>query len=128
MSNSTMNMKNQTPLVTVPSRSSLRLAAVLVIAALMAFCPTLMRADTIAENTAGTTIGPVGYWGQSFTTVLGPESNIAFNFFSDAPATTPLALDGLPFEYGIHRHTLVLKLGNARLSRSSNRVWWLLHL
>ena len=50
MSNSTLKMKNQTPLLAVPSRPSLRLAPVLVIAALMAFCPTLMRADTIAFN------------------------------------------------------------------------------
>ena len=50
MSNPTLKMKNQTPLVTVPSRPSLRLAAVLVIAALMAFCPTLMRADTIGAQ------------------------------------------------------------------------------
>jgi hypothetical protein len=34
-----------------------------------------------------------GYSGQSFTTVtVTPESNIAFNFFSDLPATTPYAL------------------------------------
>ena len=33
------------------------------------------------------------YWGQSFTTVtIGPESNIAFNLFSDVPATTPYAV------------------------------------
>jgi hypothetical protein len=48
MSNSTLNMKNETSVVTVPSRSSLRFAPVLVIAALMAFCSTLTRADTIA--------------------------------------------------------------------------------
>jgi hypothetical protein len=60
----------------------------------MAFCPTLMRADTIAENTAGPGFqGNIGCWGQSFTTVAGtPESNIAFNFFSNVPATTPYAL------------------------------------
>jgi VPDSG-CTERM motif len=94
MSNSTLNMKNETPLVTVPSRSSLRLASVLVIAALMAVSPTLMRANTIAENIGGPdTSGSGFYWGQSFTTVMiGPESNIAFNLFSDVPATTPYAL------------------------------------
>ena len=94
MSNSTLEMKNETPVVTVPSRSSLRLAPVLVIVALMAFCPTLMRADIIAQNTGGpaTSISGV-YWGQSFTTVtISPESNIAFNLFSDVPATTPYAL------------------------------------
>jgi VPDSG-CTERM motif len=95
MSYSTMKMKNETPLLTVPSRSSLRLAAVLVIAALMAFCPTLMRAVIIAENTGGTSaIGNISQYGQSFTTVTGtPESNIAFNFFSNQfPPTTPYAL------------------------------------
>jgi hypothetical protein len=92
--NSTMKMKNETPLLTVPSRSSLRLAPVLVIAALMTVCPTLMRADTIAQNTGGFNNSSSGiYWGQSFTTVTsGPESNIAFNLFSDVPATTPYAL------------------------------------
>jgi VPDSG-CTERM motif len=94
MSNSTLKMKNKTPVVTVPSRSSLRFAPLLVIAALMAFCPTLMRANTIAENTGGPDTSSSGvYWGQSFTTVAsGPESNIAFNLFSDVPATTPYAL------------------------------------
>ena len=89
-----MKMKNQTPLLTVPSRFSLRFVPVLVIVALVAFCPTLMRAVTIAENTAGTLSSGGGfYFGQSFTTVAGsPESNIAFNFFSDVPATTPYAV------------------------------------
>ena len=95
MSNSTMNMKNQTPLLTVPSRFSLRFVPVLVIVALVAFCPTLMRADTIAQNIAGTVslLRQHLYFGQSFTTVtLSPESNIAFNFFSNVPATTPYAV------------------------------------
>lgn len=95
MSNSTLKIKNETPLATVPSRSSLRFAPVLVIAALMAVCPTLMRADTIAENTGGQNVNNniAFYQGQSFTTVtVTPESNIAFNFFSDVPATTPYAL------------------------------------
>ena len=47
-------MKAKTPIVTVSSQSSLKLAPVLVIAALMAFCPTLMRADTIALSFTGT--------------------------------------------------------------------------
>jgi hypothetical protein len=93
MSKPTMKMKNQTPRLTVPSRPSLRLAPVLVIVALMAFCPTLMRADTIAQHTDGTQNPGGVYLGQSFTTVtLSPVSNIAFNFFLDVPATTPLAL------------------------------------
>jgi hypothetical protein len=54
-SNSTLKMKNETPVVTVTSRSSLRLAPVLVIAILMAFSPTLTRADTIAFNISGGT-------------------------------------------------------------------------
>ena len=82
------------PLVTVPSRPFLRFAPVLVIAALMAFYPTLMRANTIAENTGGDQFSYGGfYWGQSFTTVtLSPVSNIAVNLFSDVPSTTPYAL------------------------------------
>jgi VPDSG-CTERM motif len=60
MSNSTLNMKNETPVVTAQSRSSLRLAPVLVIAALMAFCPTLMRADTIALSFTGGLLGIAG--------------------------------------------------------------------
>jgi hypothetical protein len=67
-------------------------------------CLTDARAVTIAENTAGLTTvlsGPA--LGQSFTTVAGsPTSNVAFNFFSDVPATTPLAAgDGflLSMEY-----------------------------
>ena len=70
MSNSIMNMKNETPLVTVPSRSSLRLAPVLVIAALMAVCPTLMRADTIALSFTGGSLGNAGQdltFGYAFT-------------------------------------------------------------
>lgn len=51
------------------------------------------RANTIAENTGGLSSGAVGFFGQSFTTVtVSPESNIAFNFFSDVPAMTPYAV------------------------------------
>ena len=70
MSNSTMKMKNETSVVTVPSRSSLRLVPVLVIAALMAFYPTLTRADTIAlsftEGSAGPAIQNLTF-GYTFT-------------------------------------------------------------
>ena len=45
-------MKNETPVVTVSSASYLRLIPFLIIVALMAFCPTLMRADTIALSFA----------------------------------------------------------------------------
>ena len=57
-------------------------------------CLAHARAVTIAENTGGLgTFSAAAYNGQSFTTVAGsPTSNIAFNFFSDIPATTPYAL------------------------------------
>ena len=48
ISNSTMKMKNQTPLLTVPSRSSLGCAGS-IIAALMAFCPTLIPGESITK-------------------------------------------------------------------------------
>ena len=48
MSNSTLKMKSETPVLIVPSGSSLRLAPILVIAALIAFCPAPTRAGTIA--------------------------------------------------------------------------------
>ena len=51
-------------------------------------CLTDARAATIAENTAGTFDISNNVFGQSFTTSPGsPTSNIAFNFFSDVPAT-----------------------------------------
>ena len=52
-------MKNETPVVTVSSAPYLRLIPVLIIATLMAFCPTLTRADTIAFSfiDGGTHIG-----------------------------------------------------------------------
>jgi VPDSG-CTERM motif len=48
MSNSTLKMKSETPVLIVPSRFSLRLAPILVIAALIAFYPAPTRAGTIA--------------------------------------------------------------------------------
>jgi VPDSG-CTERM motif len=57
-------------------------------------CLADARAITIAENTAapGAT-SLAAFVGQSFTTNPGsPTSNIAFNLFSDVPATTPYAL------------------------------------
>ncbi|MBV9241365.1 MAG: hypothetical protein JO314_05080 [Acidobacteria bacterium] len=47
----------------------------------------------MAENTGGAFLpGRAFYWGQSFTTVPAvPETNIAFNFFSDTGSTTPSA-------------------------------------
>ena len=54
--------------------------------------PGIAGADTVAENTGGTSVGGNGFYGQSFTTTtLLPENNIAFNFFSDVMSTTPLA-------------------------------------
>jgi hypothetical protein len=51
-------------------------------------CLTDARAVTIAENTAGNFDISNNVFGQSFTTSPGsPTSNIAFNFFSDVPAT-----------------------------------------
>ena len=61
MSNSTMNMKNETPLVTVPSRPSLRLAPVPVIAAfavfLLAVTTLPARAVLITASEAGGVFG-----------------------------------------------------------------------
>jgi hypothetical protein len=91
-------MKTKTPTINVSPRLSRRLAppfAACFALALGALVPLAgARANTIAENTGGTTLSNSGkYWGQSFTTVtVSPESNIAFNFFSDVPATTPYAL------------------------------------
>ena len=47
----------------------------------------------IVQNTAGGITGPVNvFFGQSFTTPSGgPWDDITFNFFSDFPATTPVA-------------------------------------
>ena len=77
------------------SNSTLKILPVLlvVVSALVAQPFAGARADTIAENTGGTLSNPDAYIGQSFTTVtVSPESNIAFNFFSNIPATTPYAL------------------------------------
>lgn len=55
-------------------------------------CVANVRAVTIAENTGGTIFYNGAYFGQSFTTPSGSSlSNIAFNFFFDVPATTPVA-------------------------------------
>jgi hypothetical protein len=63
-------MKTKTPIVTVSSQSSLKLAPVLVIAALMAFCPTLMRADTIALSFTGTSGAGTGNTTQGYAFTL----------------------------------------------------------
>ena len=58
-SNSTPKMKSETPALTISSRFSLRRAPILVIAALIAWCPLQTRADTTALSFAsagGTTI------------------------------------------------------------------------
>jgi hypothetical protein len=46
----------------------------------------------IAQNTAGTFLNAAAFWGQSFTTPSGgPWDDTTFNFFSNVPATTPVA-------------------------------------
>jgi len=52
------------------------------------------QGGTIAAYTGGTQTAPFGYFfGQSFTTTnLVPVSDITFNFYSDVPPTTPLAI------------------------------------
>jgi hypothetical protein len=91
-------MKTKTPSSNVSPRFSLRLkpafTACFALALTALASLAAVRANTIAENTGGLFLffGPY-YFGQSFTTVtVSPESNIAFNFFSDVPATTPYAL------------------------------------
>lgn len=77
-----------------PMKTKTSLKKVLTLALVSAFLSLAgARANTIAENTAGTSFTSGLYFGQSFTTVtVSPESNIAFNFFSDVPATTPFAI------------------------------------
>ncbi len=50
-------------------------------------------AATIVENLGGSSNSTSSYfWGQSFTTPSGgPWNNVIFNFFSNVPATTPIA-------------------------------------
>src|SRR5882757_8437152 len=51
----------------------------------------LASAGVIDTNTAGA-FSNTAFFGESFTTPGGgPFNNIAFNFFSDVPATTPTA-------------------------------------
>jgi hypothetical protein len=52
------------------------------------------RADIITENLGGTATFATGsYFGQSLVTPAGgPWHNLTFNFFSNAPATTPTAV------------------------------------
>jgi len=90
-------MRTKTYNVNVSPRFSLRLAPAfgacfaLALSALASLADA--RANTIAENTGGNSTNAPGYFGQSFTTVtVSPESNVAFNFFSDFSATTPYAL------------------------------------
>jgi hypothetical protein len=65
-----------------------------------------LRAVTIAEHIGGAfEQTSTDFRGQSFTTPEGAFNNIAFNFFSDAPATTPWAqgnafLFSMPFSEG----------------------------
>jgi hypothetical protein len=70
-----------------------RLAAAAAALGLVHGAAAVGRADVLASNTAGTVHNAIGlYAGQSFTTAAGPsETDIAFNFFSDVPATTPFA-------------------------------------
>jgi hypothetical protein len=90
-------MKTKTPPKNASHRFFVRFAPVFT-ACFVFFLSALVslssaRANTIAENTGGLSSGAQGFFGQSFTTVtISPESNIAFNFFSDVPATTPYAL------------------------------------
>jgi hypothetical protein len=90
-------MKTNTPSSNVSPRLSRRLppaftaCLVLCLSALVSL--TGARANTVAENTGGLSSAAQVFFGQSFTTVtVSPESNIAFNFFSDVPATTPYAI------------------------------------
>jgi len=47
---------------------------------------------TILQNTGGSLGVVSGFFGESFTTPAGgPWSSVAFNFYSDIPATTPTA-------------------------------------
>ncbi len=70
------------------------LSALALAAALLGASVSSARADIVASNTAGTFFTPESFYvGQSFTTTTATaENNIAFNFFSDVPATTPYAL------------------------------------
>jgi len=49
-------------------------------------------ADILVQNTSGSAGIATAYFGESFTTPTGgPFTNIAFNFYSDIPATAPVA-------------------------------------
>jgi len=77
------------PFLPLVSLSALALAA-----ALLGASVSSARADTVASNTDGPFLTPISFYvGQSFTTTTATAvNNIAFNFFSDVPATTPYAL------------------------------------
>ncbi len=70
------------------------LSALALAAALLGASVSSARADIVASNTDGQFFTPESFYvGQSFTTTTATaENNIAFNFFSDVPATTPYAL------------------------------------
>jgi hypothetical protein len=71
-------------------RMKMRLAALGLAAGLLA-TPTA-SADVIVQNTAGKAGVTTEFFGESFTTPAGgPWSSLAFNFYSDIPATTPTA-------------------------------------
>jgi hypothetical protein len=73
------------------SRSALSVACLLSLGALSLLAPRSAQAQTLVEVTAGTATNTF-FPGQSVTTPAGgPFNNIAFNFFSDGPATTPTA-------------------------------------
>lgn len=91
-------MKTKTPITnktkSVSWRTLRHFSALLILGLASVTSLSSARANTIAENTGGMfLITDEFYVGQSFTTVsAGPVSNIAFNFFSDVPATTPYAI------------------------------------
>jgi hypothetical protein len=50
---------------------------------LLSLAPLALRADTLASDTAGTYLSDSAqYYGQSFTTLSGPDNNIVFNFYN----------------------------------------------
>lgn len=54
------------------------------------------EAGLLVEYTGGGSSGALGYFGESVTTPIGgPFDHITFNYFSDVPATTPLAAGDL---------------------------------
>jgi hypothetical protein len=79
MPHRSLKMKCETPVATGSSRSSLRLAPVLVIAASMAFCPTQMRADTIALSSL--TLADIG----AVFAVGGENSTLGWAFTLSSP-------------------------------------------